>query len=108
MSDKVTTTILQHIKASSYVDEQVDQFDAFAISWKDEDAIHLTFGRNTVNVKTTRFYVENGEAGVESGDMEVLRLDVAALTIPMDTARELVALLTKMIGHADARRAKDE
>ena len=105
---KTITTVIPHIKAGSYVDEQVDKFDAFAISWNDDEAIHLTFGRNTVNVKNTKFFVEDGVHGVESGDMDVIRLDVAGLTIPMDVARELAETLARMIGHADVRRSKGE
>lgn len=105
---KITTTVIPHIKASSYVDEQVDKFDAFGVTWNDDEAIHLTFGRNTVNVRSTRFYIEDGVSGVESGDMDVVRLDVAGLTLPLSTAKELAETLTRMIGHAETRRGNDE
>lgn len=101
---KMTTAVIAHVKASSYVDDQIDKFDAFAISWNDQDAIHLTFGRNTINVKNTRFYVEDGNPGVESGEMDVVRLDVAGLTMPLSVAKELAETLSRMVAHAEDRR----
>jgi hypothetical protein len=103
MSEKTVTAVISHIKASSYVDEQVDKFDAFSIAWNGSEAIHLTFGRNTVNVKNTKFFIQDGVSSVESGDMDVIRLDVAGLTIPLETARELASTLAAMVQHADAR-----
>jgi len=108
MSEKFTTAVIPHVKAGSFIDEQVDQFDAFAINWNGDEAIHLTFGRHSINVKTTQFVTENGISSIESGDTEIFRLDVGAITLPLDVAKKLAATLTNMIGHAEARRAKDE
>ena len=108
MGEKITTIAMPHIKAASYVDDQVDKFDAFGITWNDDEAIHITFGRNTVNVKTTRFFLDDGVPGSESGDVDVIRLDVAGLTLPLNTAKELVETLSKMIASADARNPENE
>lgn len=108
MSEKITTSVMPHIRAGSFVDEQVDQFDAFAISWNGEDAIHLTFGRNSINLKNTRFVTDNGVSGVEAGDIEPFRLDVAAVAMPLAVAKDLAHTLTRMISHAEERRKKGE
>ncbi|QAY93678.1 hypothetical protein [Pseudomonas sp. ACM7] len=108
MSEKVTTSVLPHIKAGSFVDEQVDQFDAFAMSWNGDEAIHLTFGRNSINLKSTKFVVENGVSGIEAGEIEPFRLDVAAVAMPIGVAKELAETLSRMIAHAEERRNKGE
>lgn len=108
VSDKVTTSVLPHIKAGSFVDEQVDQFSAFAMSWNGEEAIHLTFGRNSINLKSTNFIVENGVPGIEAGEIEPFRLDVAAVAVPIGVAKELAETLARMIAHAEERRKKSE
>lgn len=104
MSTKSITSVIQHIKATSYVDDQIDKFDAFGITWNGDEAIHVTFGRNTINIRNTRFYVEDGISGVESGEVDVLRLDVAGLTMPLDTAKELAETLLRMIALAEKRK----
>lgn len=108
MGDKFTTSVIPHIRARSFVDEQVDQFDAFAMSWNGDDAIHLTFGRHSISVKNTRFVSEDGVSAAESGDIEAIRLDVAAVAMPLNVARELAATLSRMIAHADDRRSRGE
>ncbi|NNA20425.1 hypothetical protein HBN70_06555 [Pseudomonas lundensis] len=99
---------IPHIKAGSYMDEQVDQFDAFAITWNDQDAIHLTFGRTSINVKNSVYLTKNGVTDREPGDIDVFRLDVGAVTMPIETARDLAETLNRMIAQAEARRAQGE
>lgn len=108
MSDKVTTSSLKHVRATSFVDEQVDQFSAFAMSWNGEEAIHITFGRNSINLKSTNFVYENGVPGTEPGEVEAFRLDVASIAMPLNVAKDLLDTLGRMIAHAEDRRKNDE
>lgn len=107
MKDSHGVTV-PHIKAGSYMDDQVDQFDAFAIRWNNQDAIHLTFGRTSINVKNSVYLTKDGVTERQSGDIEVFRLDVGAVTMPLDTAKELAETLSRMIAQAEARSAQDE
>lgn len=103
MGEKITTSVVSHVKAGSFVDEQIDSFDAFSFSWNGDEAIHLTFGRYSINVKNTRFFTENGESNTETGDIEAFRLDVAAVAMPLNVAKDLAATLSRMIAHAEQR-----
>lgn len=96
----VVTNVLEltHQHAASYVDEHVDQFDAFSMSWNGADAVHLTFGRNTMLVKTSRLeHYDDKPAEIKSGKVEVFRLDVAGISMPLSVAKELAETLTRMI-----------
>ncbi|NMY04610.1 hypothetical protein HBO12_16750 [Pseudomonas sp. WS 5059] len=109
MSQPTNTTIIPHVQAGSYMDEQVDQFDAFAISWNEQDAVHLTFGRTSLLVKTSRImnYADK-PADIETGEAELFRLDVGAVTMPIETARSLAKTLSRMVEQSDARKAENE
>ncbi|MFH7468170.1 hypothetical protein, partial [Pseudomonas syringae group genomosp. 7] len=63
--------------------EQVDQIDAFAIMWNNADAIHLTFGRTSINVKTSIYSADPVTPTTTryAGELQVFRLDVGAVTI---------------------------
>lgn len=106
--DEAHGLTVPHIKAGSYIDEQVDQFDAFAIKWNDQEAIHLTFGRTSINVKNSVYLTKDGSTERQSGDIDVFRLDVGAVTMPIETAKELSETLSRMIAQAEARRVRDE
>jgi len=108
VSEKVTTSSLQHVRSTSFVDEQVDQFSAFAMSWNGEEAIHVTFGRNSINLKSTNFVIENGVPNTEPGQVEAFRLDVASIAMPLNVAKDLLDTLGRMISHAEERRRKSE
>ncbi len=97
-----------HMKASTFMDDQADQFDAFAIRWNNQEAIHLTFGRTSINVKSSVYLTKDGVTERQSGDIDVVRLDVGAVTMPLETAKELLKTLSQMIEQAEARRALDE
>ncbi|MBP5948510.1 MULTISPECIES: hypothetical protein [unclassified Pseudomonas] len=107
MSDQ-PGVMINHIKAGSYMDEQVDQFDAFAISWNGQEAIHLTFGRTSINVKSSKFVPVPDGTERQSGDVEIFRLDVGAVSMPLDTAKHLSETLIRMIAQAETRRVAGE
>ena len=107
MSDQ-PGVIMKHKRSGHFIDEQVDQFDAFAISWNGEEAIHLTFGRTSIGINTSSFVMDEGKSKRQSGEIDVFRLDVGAITMPVRTARGLVATLNRMIAQAEARSASDE
>ncbi len=109
VSQPTNTTIIPHVQAGSYMDEQVDQFDAFAISWNEQDAVHVTFGRTSLLVKTSKIvnYAER-PAEIETGEAELCRLDVGAVTMPIETARSLAKTLSKMVEQFDSRKSENE
>jgi hypothetical protein len=95
---------IPHHRSKSYVDEHVDQFSAFQITWNDAEAIHLTFGRNSLSVKTSRLeHYDDKPTESKTGEVEVFRLDVASVSMPIETAKDLVASLSRMISAAEAR-----
>lgn len=109
VSDPVNTTTIPHMQAGSYMDENIDQFDAFAISWNDQEAVHLTFGRNSLMVKTSRIVnYSDKPAEIETGAAELFRLDVGAVTMPIETARSLAETLSRMVQQADIRKGSNE
>lgn len=109
VSEPINTTTIPHVQAGSYMDEQVDQFDAFAISWNEQDAIHLTFGRNSLLVKNSRIITYSDKpAEVETGSAELFRLDVGAVTMPIETARSLAKTLSRMVEQFDSRKSEND
>ncbi|WP_148058622.1 hypothetical protein [Pseudomonas frederiksbergensis] len=107
MADQPGITI-QHVKSGNFTDEQIDQFDAFAINWNGQEAIHLTFGRTSIEVKNSKFVPTEHGTERESGDVEIFRLDVGAVCMPIETAKELAETLNRMILQSEARRAANE
>jgi|GEM_PF-3932526 len=109
MSDELSRFKVPHVRAASFVDEQVDQFDAFSITWNSNEAIHLTFGRSTLLLKNSDLVTyKDGPANYESGDVDLVRLDLGAFTIPLEVAEKLASTLTEMVSAARLRAGKDE
>lgn len=96
---------IPHVRASNFVDEQVDQFDAFSILWNGQEAVHITFGRTSLNLKNSVLLVKDGSMERATGDIDVHRLDVAAVAMPLDVARQLADVLQRMIKQASDRSA---
>jgi len=102
VSEPTHTVEFPHQRGTSYIDEHVDKFDAFSISWNGTEAIHLTFGRDTLAVQTSRLvHFTDSPAKAEAGKVELFRLDVAGISMPIETARQLAETLTKMVERAD-------
>ncbi|WP_282372275.1 hypothetical protein [Pseudomonas sp. PS02290] len=105
MSVVVNNVELAHQKSNSFVDEHVDKFDAFTMSWNGAEAFHLTFGRDTVSVQTSRIETyDDKPSEIKSGRVEIHRLDVAGISMPISTAKELAQTLITMIERLEGAR----
>ncbi|MFL1495085.1 hypothetical protein [Pseudomonas antarctica] len=110
MSDNLTLQELIHRRSSVFIDEYVDRYTPMAISWNDEERIHITFGRDSLEVTSESIIPdpENPEKAIMgSGRSRAYRNDVAALTIPLDVAENLANSLLRMVGFARDRKAKE-
>lgn len=112
MEDEGKTTIseLLHIRSSGFADEFVDKYTAMAISWNDEERLHLTFGRDSLEVLSERIVPDPqnpNKAVLANPKVTAHRNDVVALTIPMEVAEDLAITILKMVHHAQGRAATD-
>ncbi|WP_124339863.1 hypothetical protein [Pseudomonas chlororaphis] len=106
MSEKVTINELQHRRSSVFIDEFVDRYSAMAISWNGGERLHVTFGRDSLEVISEPIVPdpENPEkATLGSGRSTPYRNDVAALTMPLDVAEKLAVTLLRMVESARSR-----
>lgn len=106
MSEPTRITEIPHERLGSFIDEHVDKYSAYSIQWNGEAAVHLTFGRDSLRLGTTRLvHFDDAPAQDDSGRLEVVRLDVAAISMPLATAKRLSETLARMIkgleGEAD-------
>ncbi|MBM5459249.1 hypothetical protein H8F21_16910 [Pseudomonas sp. P66] len=112
MEDEGKNTIseLLHRRSAGFADEFVDKYTAMAISWNDEERLHLTFGRDSLEVIS-----ESIVPDPQNPDRAVLahprvtahRNDVVALTIPLEVAEDLAITILKMVHHAQGRTSMD-
>lgn len=110
MSDKETITELVHRRSSVFIDEYVDRYSAMAISWNGDERVHLTFGRDSLEVLSEPIIPdpENPlKAIFGSGKSKPYRNDVASLTIPMEVAEQLAISLLRMV-HSSRDRESSE
>lgn len=109
MTEKITINELQHRRSAVFIDEFVDRYSAMAISWNGDERLHVTFGRDSLEVLSEPIVPdpENSEKAIlGSGKSTPYRNDVAALTIPLDVAESLALTLLRMIDHAKERAAR--
>ena len=108
VSEPTHTVDFPHQRGNLYLDEHVDKFDAFSISWNGTEAIHLTFGRDTLAVQSSKLiHYADKPTESTSGKVELFRLDVAGISMPIETARQLAETLTKMVARADAEQSEN-
>lgn len=100
---------LMHERSNTFVEEHVDQFSAYAISWNDNEAIHVTFGRNSIRVNSeTIVHEDDAPARLQGGQILPVMLDVSALSMPIETAQRLGETLLAMVEQAKARESGRE
>ena len=93
---------LQHRRSSTFVDEYVDKYSALTISWNDDERVHVTFGRDSLEVTSERIVPSPADPNVAilaSPRVSAYRNDVASLTMPLEMAEDLAISLLKMIEH---------
>ncbi|MBH3440502.1 hypothetical protein [Pseudomonas luteola] len=93
---------LTHIRAENFINEPIDQFVAVSYASGNEPKISITFGRDEmlVNHETFREISPNSNlfrTEVSDNDYMVKRIDLANLTISIETAKRLRDLLNEMI-----------
>lgn len=106
MSEKVTIHELVHRRSSVFIDEFVDRYSARAISWNGDERLHITFGRDSLEVVSEQIIPdpENPmKATLGSGKSIPYRNDVASLTIPIDVAEKLAITLLRMVADSKDR-----
>jgi hypothetical protein len=106
VSQKITIHELQHRRSSIFIDEFVDRYSAMAISWNGDERLHVTFGRDSLEVVYEPIIPdpENPDkATLGPGRSTPYRNDVAALTMPLDVAEKLAITLLKMVESARSR-----
>lgn len=105
MSVITDTLEFPHQRSASFTDEYVDQFSAYTISWNGAEAVHLTFGRDSLEVKSSRLvHYSDRPAESKSGKVDLFCLDVAAISMPIETARRLAETLNTMIAGVEASK----
>lgn len=110
MSDKVTLNELVHRRSSVFIDEYVDRYSAMAISWNGDERVHLTFGRDSLEVLSEPIIPDPGnpsKAVFGSGKSQPYRNDVASLTIPMEVAEQLAISLLRMVHNSRDRESSE-
>lgn len=107
MSEKITIHELQHRRSSVFIDEFVDRYSAMSISWNGDERLHVTFGRDSLEVISEPIIPDpenTKKAILGSGRSAPYRNDVAALTMPLDVAEKLAVTLLKMVENARNRQ----
>lgn len=110
MSEKTTIHELEHRRSSIFIDEFVDRYSAMAISWNGEERLHVTLGRDSLEVLSEPIVPDpddSDKAVLGTGKSVPYRNDVASLTIPLDVAESLALTLLRMVGHAQDRARRD-
>lgn len=106
MSEKATIHELQHRRSTSFIDEFVDRYSAMAISWNGDERVHVTFGRDSLEIVSEPIVPdpENPEKAMfGSGRSTPYRNNVASLTLPLDVAEKLGITLLRMVESAKNR-----
>lgn len=101
---------LRHRRSSVFIDEYVDKYTIRAISWNGDERLHLTVGRDSLEVVSEHIVPDpsNPEKAVlKSGSTTAYRNDVASLAIPMDVAEDLAVAILNVVEQAKKRAARD-
>ncbi|POP97539.1 hypothetical protein CXB40_27010 [Pseudomonas syringae pv. avii] len=98
---------LVHRRSSNFQDEYVDTFTPIAMSWNGSERMHVTFGRNSLEVTKEQIVPDpedNQRAILANPHVAGYRNDVVALTMPLEVAEKLAHELLKMVGQAKRRK----
>lgn len=97
---------LVHRRSSNFQDEYVDKFTPIAMSWNGSERMHVTFGRNSLEITKEQIVPDpenNQRATLANPHVTGYRNDVVALTMPLDVAEKLGHELLRMVGQAKKR-----
>lgn len=95
-------TKLEHVKADNFINEHVDQFVGIAFASGNELKVAITFGRDLMDLAFETFTAMQGHENafnttVPPEAFTLSRLDVAQLSMPLETAKRLRDLLNSLI-----------
>ena len=97
---------LKHRRSAIFVDEFIDKYSALAISWNGEERVHVTFGRDSLEVTSEQIVPSHADPSIAvlaNPKVTPYRNDVASLTMPLEVAEELAITLLKMIEQTKKR-----
>ncbi|KWT12037.1 MULTISPECIES: hypothetical protein [Pseudomonas syringae group] len=97
---------LLHRRSSNFQDEYVDKFTPVAMSWNGSERMHVTFGRDSLEVLKEQIVPDpedNRRAILANPHVAGYRNDVVALMMPLDVAEKLGHELLRMVGQAKKR-----
>ncbi|WIN08174.1 MULTISPECIES: hypothetical protein [Pseudomonas] len=100
----------KHRRSIAFVDEFVDKYTVMAISWNGEERLHVTLGRDSLEVVSEQIVPDENDARkavLTGGSTVAYRHDVAGLTIPIDVAEDLAIALLKVVKHSKDRASRD-
>lgn len=101
---------LKHRRSGTFIDEYVDKYTVMAISWNGTERLHVTLGRDSLEVVSELIVPDSdnsSKAVLSGGTTLAYRNDVAALTLPVDVAEELAVSLLKVVQQSRERASKE-
>ncbi|MCK9691338.1 hypothetical protein [Pseudomonas syringae] len=101
---------LKHRRSATFIDEFVDKYTVRAISWNGEERLHVTLGRDSLEIVNEQIVPDENnflKAVLAGGTTVAYRNDVAGLTIPVDVAEDLAIALLKVVKHSRDRAGRD-
>ncbi|MCF5551917.1 hypothetical protein GIV71_15655 [Pseudomonas syringae] len=101
---------LKHRRSTTFIDEFIDKYTVMAISWNGEERLHVTLGRDSLEVVNEQIVPDENDllrAVLAGGTTVAYRHDVAGLTIPVDVAEDLAIALLKVVKHSRDRAGRD-
>jgi hypothetical protein len=111
VSEKEMVHELHHRRSSIHIDEYVDRYTAMAISWNGDERLHITFGRDSLEVLSEPVILDPdnpGKATLGSGRSTAYRNDVASLTMPVEVAERLAVTILRMVENAKNRERSEQ
>lgn len=100
---------LKHRRSAIFIDEFVDKFTALAISWNGEEKLHLTLGRDSLEVVSEQLMPlpeDPTKATLSSSNTAAYRNDVAGLTLPIEVAEDLAVTILKIVKQSRERNQR--
>lgn len=99
-------TRLHHRRSHHYIEEIADKFSLVTLQSGKEARVHIQFGRDSVFIggeTTSDFVDEDGgtRRRVSADNVDMYRLDVAGLSLPLETVRELHGVLGDILRRED-------
>ncbi|WP_017430800.1 hypothetical protein [Vreelandella jeotgali] len=96
-NNEVQTT--NHRRSENYIDEYVTKFSMSGLETDGERYVHLRLGRTSMDVGGEKHtFDDNGNlTSIAPKDLEVYRLNVAGLTLPLSLVQELRDAFTEAL-----------